>query len=100
MHSVFAQDLRLKGDDSCDDIMNPHYPVVLWGGICPVCRTETEGNSALNRSGCKCEGIHWQLNLTVTTEDLPPYASSISQVRTRALQSIAAGAARRNGKMH
>jgi hypothetical protein len=49
MHSVFARDPRLKGDDCCDDIMNPHYPVVLFGGVCPVCRTETECNSAMNR---------------------------------------------------
>jgi hypothetical protein len=101
MHSVFAQDLRLKGEDCCADIMNPYLPVILFGAVCPVCRTETEGNSAMNATGCKCEGVKWRLNLTVTTEDLPPYASSISQVRTRALQAIAAAAAvRRTGKLY
>jgi hypothetical protein len=44
--------------------------------------------------------VRWQLNLTVTTEDLPPYASSISEVRARALQAIAAAAGRRNGKIY
>lgn len=95
MHSVFARNVSVDGEDEDDDPIHSDIAMLI-SADCPACGVRTRVNSDGRRGRCDCEEISWRFNLSVTTEDLPPYACSIAQVRLRALQLIAEAAAAKN----
>src|SRR4030095_43754 len=97
MHSVFALDVRYKGVDDWDDLSQSW--LLYFTRICPVCHKLIYASTQRLGSFCGCENVTWRLNLTVTTDDLPPFPWTISQVRTRALQIVAESAATKRGKV-
>jgi hypothetical protein len=90
MHSVFARDVRYAGVDDWDDFN--HRWLLEFKGTCPQCGRTINAHTQCGGSGCDCEGVYWDLNISVTTTDLPASNWSRSQVRTRALQVIAEAA--------